>query len=195
MTLYARAEAAEQWDMIREDSLMIFRDRTFETMPTTKQGISFDAIEQLISQCVADAMMAYEANRSIGNGSHNEISGGAGGAMHTSRGWNSHVKTIGIDAAYEMSWKELMKMMTEVYCLRNEIQKMETELWNLTVKGMVPTAEKKIKSYIWGLTENIKGNVTSSEPTRFQFAIIMAHSLMDQVVRASSARQAENKRR
>ncbi|GKG32375.1 hypothetical protein Tco_0429885, partial [Tanacetum coccineum] len=30
--------------------------------------------------------------------------------------WNSHVKTVGIEAAYEMSWKELMKMMTEVYC-------------------------------------------------------------------------------
>ncbi|GJS33907.1 hypothetical protein Tco_0532289 [Tanacetum coccineum] len=48
--------------------------------------------------------------------------------------WNSHVKTIGIDAAYEMSLKELVKMMTELYCPRNEIQKMETELWNLVVK-------------------------------------------------------------
>ncbi|GJT84998.1 retrovirus-related pol polyprotein from transposon TNT 1-94 [Tanacetum coccineum] len=49
--------------------------------------------------------------------------------------WNSHKKTIGNEAAYAMSWTELMKLMTEVYCLRNEIQKMETELWNLTVKG------------------------------------------------------------
>ncbi|GKB92744.1 putative reverse transcriptase domain-containing protein [Tanacetum coccineum] len=31
--------------------------------------------------------------------------------------------------------KELMKLMTEVYCPRNEIQKMETEVWNLTVKN------------------------------------------------------------
>ncbi|GJS43804.1 putative reverse transcriptase domain-containing protein [Tanacetum coccineum] len=31
--------------------------------------------------------------------------------------------------------KELMKLMTEVYCTRNEIQKMETELWNLTIKN------------------------------------------------------------
>ncbi|GJR71971.1 hypothetical protein Tco_0084336 [Tanacetum coccineum] len=35
---------------------------------------------------------------------------------------------------------ELMKLMTEVYCPRNEIQKMETELWNLTVKGNDLTA-------------------------------------------------------
>ncbi|GKB16739.1 hypothetical protein Tco_0850662 [Tanacetum coccineum] len=31
--------------------------------------------------------------------------------------------------------KDLTKLMTEVYCPRNEIKKMETELWNLTVKN------------------------------------------------------------
>ncbi|GKC17732.1 putative reverse transcriptase domain-containing protein [Tanacetum coccineum] len=45
--------------------------------------------------------------------------------------WNSHKRTIRIEAAFAMSWRELMKLMTEVYCPRNEIQKMETELWNL----------------------------------------------------------------
>ncbi|GKD10260.1 reverse transcriptase domain-containing protein [Tanacetum coccineum] len=49
--------------------------------------------------------------------------------------WNSHKRTIGTDAAYALSWRELMKLMTEVYCPRNEIQKMETELWNLSVKN------------------------------------------------------------
>nr|GEZ61452.1 putative reverse transcriptase domain-containing protein [Tanacetum cinerariifolium] len=44
-------------------------------------------------------------------------------------------RTIGVDAAYAMKWAELMKLMTEVYCSRNEVQKMETELWNLIVKG------------------------------------------------------------
>nr|GEV10363.1 hypothetical protein [Tanacetum cinerariifolium] len=39
------------------------------------------------------------------------------------------------DAAYAFSWRELMKLMTEVYYLRNKIQKMETELWNLSVKN------------------------------------------------------------
>ncbi|GKB61478.1 putative reverse transcriptase domain-containing protein, partial [Tanacetum coccineum] len=105
-----------------------------------------------------------------------------------------HISNFGIDVAYEMPWKELMKMMTEVYCPRNEIQKMENELWNLTVKGndvvgytqrfqelallcsgMVPTEDKKIE--------------------RLQDAIRMAHSLMDQVVRASVTKHAKNKRR
>ncbi|GJW39447.1 reverse transcriptase domain-containing protein [Tanacetum coccineum] len=49
--------------------------------------------------------------------------------------WNSHKRTIGAEAAFAMSWRELMKLMAEVYCPRNEIQKMESELWNLTVKN------------------------------------------------------------
>ncbi|GJY88823.1 putative reverse transcriptase domain-containing protein [Tanacetum coccineum] len=49
--------------------------------------------------------------------------------------WNVHKRTIRADVAFAMSWKELMKLMTEVYCPINEIQKMESELWNLTVKN------------------------------------------------------------
>ncbi|GJS91030.1 putative reverse transcriptase domain-containing protein [Tanacetum coccineum] len=49
--------------------------------------------------------------------------------------WNSHKRTIGADATFSMSWRELMKLMTEVYYPRNEIQKMETKLWNLIIKG------------------------------------------------------------
>nr|GEZ32722.1 reverse transcriptase domain-containing protein [Tanacetum cinerariifolium] len=49
--------------------------------------------------------------------------------------WNSYKRIIRTDAAYAMTWKALMKLMTEVCCSRNEIQKMETELWNLDVKA------------------------------------------------------------
>ncbi|GKF87162.1 reverse transcriptase domain-containing protein, partial [Tanacetum coccineum] len=49
--------------------------------------------------------------------------------------WNSHKRTIGVEATYAINWVKLIKLMTEVYYPRNEIQKMETELWNLTVKG------------------------------------------------------------
>ncbi|GKD81373.1 hypothetical protein Tco_1348212, partial [Tanacetum coccineum] len=40
-----------------------------------------------------------------------------------------------VNDAYVMNWAGLIRLITEVYCMRNEIQKMETELWNLTVKG------------------------------------------------------------
>nr|GEX88616.1 hypothetical protein [Tanacetum cinerariifolium] len=42
--------------------------------------------------------------------------------------WNSHVKTIGHDAAYGMTWKTLRKMMTDKHCPRSELKKLETEI-------------------------------------------------------------------
>ncbi|GJZ72633.1 putative reverse transcriptase domain-containing protein [Tanacetum coccineum] len=88
--------------------------------------------------------------------------------------WNLHKRTIGTEAAFAMSWGELMKLMTEVYCPRNEIQKMETKLWNLTVKNndltaytqrfqeltmmctkMVHEEEDRVEKFIGGLLDNI----------------------------------------
>ncbi|GKB60465.1 putative reverse transcriptase domain-containing protein [Tanacetum coccineum] len=65
--------------------------------------------------------------------------------------WNSHKRTIGVEAAYAMNWVEPMKLMTEVYCPRNEIQRMETEL-------MVPDEEDRVERFIGGLPDNIQGN-------------------------------------
>ncbi|GKC88303.1 hypothetical protein Tco_1148952 [Tanacetum coccineum] len=73
--------------------------------------------------------------------------------------WNTHKRTIGVDAAYAMNWAGLMRLMTEVYCPRNEIQKMETEL-------MVPDEEDKVERFIGGLPDNIQGNVIAAEPTK-----------------------------
>ncbi|GJX18418.1 putative reverse transcriptase domain-containing protein [Tanacetum coccineum] len=180
-------------------------------------------------------------NGNHGNGNHNGMNGGARGNVPVARvctykyflncqphnfsgtegvvdgaltWWNSHVQTVGIDEAYEISWKDLMKLMIEVYYPRNEIHKLEKELWNLSVKGtdvasytrqfheltllnpiMVPEEEDKIERFIWGLPDNIQGNVTSSKPTRLQDAINMANGLIDQKVCAYAARNAENKRK
>ncbi|GJU99328.1 putative reverse transcriptase domain-containing protein [Tanacetum coccineum] len=117
--------------------------------------------------------------------------------------WNSHKRTIGTDAAYALSWRELMKLMTEVYCPRNEIQKMETELWNLSVKNndiasytqrfqeltmmctkMVPEEEDRVEKFIGGLPDNIQGNVIAAEPTRLQDAVRIANNLMDQKLKS-----------
>nr|GEZ69460.1 hypothetical protein [Tanacetum cinerariifolium] len=67
---------------------------------------------------------------------------------------NSHVQTVGIDEAYEMPWKDLMKLMMR----------------------MVPEEDEKIERYIWVLSDNVQGKATSSKPVRLQDAI----SLMDQ---------------
>ncbi|GJY75135.1 putative reverse transcriptase domain-containing protein [Tanacetum coccineum] len=88
--------------------------------------------------------------------------------------WNSRVQTIGIDEAYKMPWKDLMKLMIEV---------------------MVPEENDKIERFIWGLPDNIQGNVTSSKPVRLQDIIRMANGLMDQKVRVYVARNAKQKRK
>ncbi|GKF06511.1 reverse transcriptase domain-containing protein [Tanacetum coccineum] len=64
--------------------------------------------------------------------------------------WNSHVKTVGHDAAYGMTWKTLMKMLTDKYCLRSEIKKLEIEIWNLKVKG----TDVKVRAYAERQAEN-----------------------------------------
>ncbi|GJU45351.1 putative reverse transcriptase domain-containing protein [Tanacetum coccineum] len=128
--------------------------------------------------------------------------------------WNSHKRTIRTDAAYALSWRELMKLMTEVYCSRNKIQRMETELWNLSVKNndianytrrfqeltmmctkMVPEEEDRVEKFIGGLPDNIQGNVITAEPTRLQNDVRIANNLMDQKLKGYDVRNAENKRR
>ncbi|GKC86424.1 putative reverse transcriptase domain-containing protein [Tanacetum coccineum] len=104
--------------------------------------------------------------------------------------WNSHKRTIGTDAGYSMPWKALMKLMTEVYCPRNKIQKMETELWNLAVKE-----EDRVEKFIGSLPNNIQGNVIAAEPIRLQDAIRIANNLMDQKLKGYTGRNANNKRR
>nr|GFB66623.1 hypothetical protein [Tanacetum cinerariifolium] len=48
--------------------------------------------------------------------------------------WNSHMMAIGQDVAYAMPWAALKRMITSKYCPRGEIQKLESEFWNLKVK-------------------------------------------------------------
>ncbi|GKE48303.1 putative reverse transcriptase domain-containing protein, partial [Tanacetum coccineum] len=128
--------------------------------------------------------------------------------------WNSHKRTIGVDDAYAIKWAELIKLMTRVYFPRNEIQKMETELWNLIVKGnnltaytqrfqelillctrIVPDEEDRVERFTGGLLDNIQGNVIATNPARFQDAIRIANQLIDKKLQGYAARSAENKRR
>ncbi|GJR86689.1 putative reverse transcriptase domain-containing protein [Tanacetum coccineum] len=49
--------------------------------------------------------------------------------------WNSYVMTVSHDAAYAMTWADLRKKMTDKYCPRNEMKKLESELWNFESEG------------------------------------------------------------
>nr|GFA73788.1 reverse transcriptase domain-containing protein [Tanacetum cinerariifolium] len=62
--------------------------------------------------------------------------------------WNSHVMTVGHDVAYAMTWVDLKKRMTDKYCPRGEMKKLESELWNLRVKSndVFPVIDRHRKS-------------------------------------------------
>ncbi|GJX33669.1 putative reverse transcriptase domain-containing protein [Tanacetum coccineum] len=90
------------------------------------------------------------------------------------------------DVAYAMNWKALKKMMIVKYCPRGEIKKLEIELWNLKVK---------VKKYVCGLPDMIRGNVMSYQPKMMEKAIEFANDQMDQKVLTITERQAEQKRK
>nr|GEV22829.1 reverse transcriptase domain-containing protein [Tanacetum cinerariifolium] len=49
--------------------------------------------------------------------------------------WNSYAKPIGIEQADKIAWSELKRLLTNKYCPRTEVKKMEDEFYNLVVKG------------------------------------------------------------
>ncbi|GKF32219.1 reverse transcriptase domain-containing protein [Tanacetum coccineum] len=49
--------------------------------------------------------------------------------------WNAYAQPIGVDQANQITWTELERLLTNKYCPRTEVRKMEDELYNLTVKG------------------------------------------------------------
>ncbi|GJV95061.1 reverse transcriptase domain-containing protein [Tanacetum coccineum] len=128
--------------------------------------------------------------------------------------WNSHIKTVGHDVDYAMTWTNLKKKMTDKYCPRGEVTKLKGEIWNLKVKGtdvvgynkkfqelalmcarMFPEESDKIAKYIGGLPDMIHGSVMASKPKTMQDAFEFATKLMDKKIRTSAERQAENKRK
>ncbi|GKB61377.1 putative reverse transcriptase domain-containing protein, partial [Tanacetum coccineum] len=113
-----------------------------------------------------------------------------------------------------MPWTEMKQLMTVEFFPAEEVQRMEHELWNLKVKEynivaytqrfnelvlMCPRLVKpesvKINACIQGLSENIKGKVTSSMPVSLSEAMRMAHNLMEQRLQAKHERAMEGNKR
>ncbi|GKE22824.1 reverse transcriptase domain-containing protein [Tanacetum coccineum] len=104
--------------------------------------------------------------------------------------------------------------MTNKYCPRGKVKKLEAEMWNLKVKGtdvlsynqrfqelelmcarMFPEELDKIEKYIGGLPDMIHRSVIASKPKTMQDAIEFATELMDKKIRTFVERQSENKRK
>ncbi|GKB92450.1 putative reverse transcriptase domain-containing protein [Tanacetum coccineum] len=98
--------------------------------------------------------------------------------------WKTKVATMGLETVNQMPWTEMKQLMTAEFCPIEEVQRMEHE-----------PERVKVDAYIWGLTDNIKGEVTSSKHVDLNEAVRMAHKLMEQKSQARNERILEGKKR
>ncbi|GKB42495.1 reverse transcriptase domain-containing protein [Tanacetum coccineum] len=160
----------------------------------------------MINQGVTAALAARDANTN-GVDSHNSGTGAR-------RNERATRETVGNDIAYAMTWTELKKKITDKYCPRTKIKKLEVELWELKVKGtdgigynqrfqelallygrMFPEESDKIEKYDGGLPDMIHGSVVASKPKKMQEATEMAIEVMDKRIHTFADCQTESKRK
>ncbi|GJY80462.1 reverse transcriptase domain-containing protein [Tanacetum coccineum] len=134
------------------------------------------AIKKLVTDSVTSALEVQAAT--MANTSNPNRNTGPTGTP-----WNAYAQPMGVDQANQITWTELKRLLTNKYCPRTEVKKMEDELYNLTVKGndlkpyirrfqelvvlcpnMVPNTKKLLEAFIEGLLRSIEGNVTASKP-------------------------------
>ncbi|GJS85796.1 putative reverse transcriptase domain-containing protein [Tanacetum coccineum] len=205
---------------------------------TTTTSVTNAQLQAMIDQGVTAALAARDANRN-GDDSHTSGTGGrrterivrectyqdfmkckplyfkgTEGVVELTQ-WFERMETVfRISNCPVENQADLRKKMTDKYCPRNEMKKLEAELWNLKVKGtdvigynqrfqelallcvrMFPEESDKIERYVGGLPDMIHGNIVASKPKTMQEAVEMATELMDKKVITIAERQAENKRK
>nr|GEW78378.1 hypothetical protein [Tanacetum cinerariifolium] len=163
------------------------------------------SVKKLVERCVAKAIEEYEKTRAD--------STNASGSGSASTGGSADVQ--GCSYKTFMNCKPHSFNGTEgVVGLKRWFEKMEQELWTLTLKGddieaynnrfhelalmcpeLVPTEKKKIEKYVCGFPERIKGNITSSKPATLHDAINMARELVEQAVQGRATRIGKSNKR
>nr|GEX82375.1 hypothetical protein [Tanacetum cinerariifolium] len=174
------------------------------------------AIRQLVADSVAAALEAQAANMTNTDHTNRNIGpretpaarkctykefiscqdfyfNGTEGAVGLICWWNSYAKPIGIEQADKIALTELKRLLTNKYCTRTEVRKMEDKFYKLVVKrnglktyargfqelatlcpNMVPNNEKLMEVFIGGLPQSIEGTVTASKPQTLEEAINIA---------------------
>ncbi|GKD94444.1 reverse transcriptase domain-containing protein [Tanacetum coccineum] len=128
---------------------------------TEAPAMTQDAIRKLVADSVTSALEAQAAT--MASASNPDRNTGPTGTPV-----NAYVQPMGIEQANQITWTEFKRLLTNKYCPRTEIRKIEVELYNLTVKGndlkpyvrrfqefyvhnMVPNNEKLWNAFIGGL--------------------------------------------
>nr|GEW06438.1 hypothetical protein [Tanacetum cinerariifolium] len=94
--------------------------------------------------------------------------------------WNAKIATMGLETVKEYNIVAYTQRFNELA---------------LMFSRMVERERVKFDAYIWGLTDKVKGEVTSSKPVNLNEAVRMAHKLMEQKSQARDERILEGKKR
>ncbi|GKD29473.1 reverse transcriptase domain-containing protein, partial [Tanacetum coccineum] len=126
---------------------------------------------------------------------------------------NSRIRTLGREVAVSMSWDNFKVLMREEFCPSNEMQKLETELWNHAMVGaghaaytdrfhelarlvphLVTPENRRIERYVYGLAPQIRGMVAAIEPSTIRKAVQNVGTLTDEALRNGSIKKNPEKR-
>ncbi|GKD63086.1 hypothetical protein Tco_1305194 [Tanacetum coccineum] len=175
-------------------------------MPVTRQGTN-DAMTLESIQAMIDRAIQRNATHTQDDASHNSVFHISGCAVENQvkfatctllgtalTWWDGHMRTLGHDAAYAMTWGTFKKKLTDKGNNVAACTQCFQELALMCIKFLADETAK-IDKYIGGLPDNIHGNVMSARPKTLDFAIGLANDLMDQKLRTYAERQNENKRK
>ncbi|GKA06868.1 putative reverse transcriptase domain-containing protein [Tanacetum coccineum] len=104
--------------------------------------------------------------------------------------WNTHVKTVGHDAAYEIEIWDLKVKGTDLTSYTQRFQELA-----LLCQRMFPEESDKIKKYVGDLPDMIHVSVVASKPKTMQDAVEIATELMDKKINTFAECQTESKRK
>ncbi|GJX59959.1 putative reverse transcriptase domain-containing protein [Tanacetum coccineum] len=153
----------------------------------TTTSVTNAQIQAMINEGVTAALAARDATR---NGDDSHTSGtGARRPVQVARectypdflkcqplnfkgteGVVGSLRTTTPEVAHAMPWRTLKKMMTDKYCPRGEIKKLEFEMWNLKVKVSSPLNSWTKKNQPLGLNVRLttkESLIDTAETTRF----------------------------
>ncbi|GJR03323.1 putative reverse transcriptase domain-containing protein [Tanacetum coccineum] len=113
--------------------------------------------------------------------------------------WNSQIRTLGREVVVGMSWDNFKVLMREEFCPSNEMQKLETELWNHAMVGAGHAAYTDRFHELARLVPHLvtlenRRMVAATEPSTIQKAVQIAGTLTDEALRNGSLKKNLEKR-
>ncbi|GJY71990.1 reverse transcriptase domain-containing protein [Tanacetum coccineum] len=107
--------------------------------------------------------------------------------------WNSQIHTRGREATVGMSLEDFKTLTREEFCPSNEMQKLETELWNHTMVGADHSAYTDRFHELARLVPHLV-TLEATEPKTIQKAMQIAGTLTDEAFRNGSIKKNPEKR-